>query len=81
MPTPISPYLQAIVINNKPITPLHILNMYMPTHPQNTHLTQETQNQILTLTTQHPNHQIILAGDFNWDILLRGRTYNDNFSP
>ena len=80
-PSPISPYLQTIVINNKPLTPITIINMYMPTHPQDTHLIREIQNQIQLLITQHPNHQIILAGDFNRDILLKGRTSNGTHLP
>ena len=78
IPTPshISPYLQAILIKNKPLTPILILNMYMPTHPQDIHIIPDIQNQILTLMTQHANHQTILAGDFNRDILLKGRIYN-----
>jgi exonuclease III len=80
-PSPISPYLQIIVINNKPLTPITIINMYMPTHPQDSHLISEIQNQIQLLTTQHPNHQIILAGDFNRDILLKGRTSNGTHLP
>lgn len=75
LPTPssISPYLQAILINNKPITPILHLNMYIPTHPQDIHLIQEIQNQIQTLVHNHYKHQIILARDFNRDITLRGK--------
>ena len=83
IPTPnsISPYLQAISINNKPLIPIFIINMYMPTHPQDTHLIVEIQIQIPKLITQHPKHQTILAGDFNRDILLRGRTTDCILSP
>lgn len=83
IPTPshISPYLQAILINNKPLKPILLLNMYMPTHPQDIHLTLELQNQILTLKTQHDNHITILAGDFNRDILLKGRTHQGIHTP
>ena len=78
IPTPntISPYLQAIIINNKPLTPILVMNMYMPTHPQDIHLIQEIQNQIQTLATQHQHHQIFLVSDFNRDILLKGRLSN-----
>ena len=83
IPTPntISPYLQVIKINNKPITPILLINMYMPTHLQDLHLIQEIQTQIQTLTTNHPTFHIILAGDFNRDILLKGRSSNGTLSP
>ena len=44
IPTPssISPYLQTKIINNKPLTPIIIMNMYMPTHPQDLHLVRES---------------------------------------
>ena len=83
IPTPsnISPYLQVIMIENKPITPILLINMYMPTHPQDLHLIQEIQAQIRTLTTNHPTSHTILAGDFNRDILLKGRSSNGMISP
>ena len=60
-PSQISSYLQAILINNKPLTPLLLFNMYMPTHPQDMHLIQEIQNQFQTLVRRHHNHEVILA--------------------
>ena len=83
IPTPssISPYLQAIMIKNKPITPILLINMYMPTHPQDLHLIQEIQDQIQTLTQSQPTAHIILGGDFNRDILLIGRSHNGTTSP
>jgi hypothetical protein len=80
-PSTISPYLQAIMIKNKPITPILLINMYMPTHPQDLHLVQEIQTQIQTLTTNHPTSHIILAGNFNRDISLKGRSSNGMISP
>ena len=77
----ISPYLQAILINNKSLKPILLLNMYIPTHPQDIHLIVELQNQILTLKTQHANHLTILAGDFNRDILLKGKTHQGLHTP
>jgi exonuclease III len=83
IPTPstISPYLQIIMIKNKPITPILLINMYMPTHLQDLHLVQEIQTHIQTLTTNHPTVHIILAGDFNRDILLKGRSSYGTISP
>ena len=83
IPTPskISPYLQVIMIKNKPITPILLINMYMPTHPQDLHLVQEIQTQIQSLVTNHPTSHTILAGDFNRDILLKGRSFNGQISP
>ena len=80
-PSAISPYLQTIMIKNKPITPILLINMYMPTHPQDLHLVQEIQSQIQNLTRNHPTYHIILAGDFNRDILLKGRSSNGMSSP
>ena len=68
-------------MDNKPLTPILLLNMYMPTHPQDIQLIPEIQNQILKLITQHTNHITILAGDFNRDILLKGRTHNGIPTP
>ena len=79
--SPILPYLQDIIINNKPLTPILILNIYMPMHLQDTHFVLEIQNQILILMSQYPNHQTTLIGDFNRDILLKGRTNNDILTP
>ena len=83
IPTPItiSPYLQVIKIQNKPITPILLINMYMPTHPQDLHLIQEIQNHIQAIVQNHSTHHIILGGDFNRDILLKGRSSNGITSP
>ena len=83
IPTPskISPYLQIIIITNKPITPILLINMYMPTHPQDLHLILEIQDQIQKLVQNHPTHHIILGGDFNRDILLKGRSHHGIISP
>ena len=83
IPTPssISPYLQAIMIKNKPLTPILLINMYMPTHPQDLHLIQEIQDQIQTIIKSQPTAHTILGGDFNRDILLKGRSYNGTTSP
>ena len=80
-PSPISHYLQAILINNKPITPILLLNMYMPSHPHDVHLIQNIQSELQKITHNHQNHHIILAGDFNRDILLKVRSSNGITSP
>ena len=80
-PTTISPYLQVIKIQNKPITPILLINMYMPTHPQDLHLIQEIQNHIQTIVQNHSTFHIILGGDFKRDILLKGRSSNGITSP
>ena len=77
----ISPYLQIIIIKNTPLTPITILNIYMPSHLEDTHLIPEIQDQIHKIILQHPNHTTILAGDFNRDILLQGRTNNGITTP
>jgi hypothetical protein len=83
IPTPstISHYLQAILINNKPITPILLVNMYMPSHSHDTHLIQDIKNEIQKIIHRHQNHHTILAGDFNRDILLKGRAFNGLISP
>ena len=48
----------------------------MPSHPHDIHLIQDIQNEIRTIIHRHHNHHIILAGDFNRDILLKGRSSN-----
>ena len=53
----------------------------MPTHPQDTHLISDIQTQIQNLTHHHQNHLTILAGDFNRDILLKGRSSNGLITP
>ena len=53
----------------------------MPRHPQDTHLISDIQTKIQSLIHSHPNNLIILAGDFNRDILLKGRTSNGLQSP
>ena len=80
-PSAISPYLQALMIKNKPLTPILLLNMYMPTHPQDAHLLHEIQSQIQKLIRNHHTSHTILAGDFNRDILLKGRSANGISSP
>ena len=48
VPTPntISPYLQIIIIKNKPLTLITILNIYMPSHLEDIYLIPEIQDQI-----------------------------------
>ena len=53
----------------------------MPSHPHDMHLIQDIQNEIRTLIHRYQNHHIILAGDFNRDILLKGRSSNGLIFP
>ena len=53
----------------------------MPSHLEDIHLIPEIQDQIHKIILQHPNHITILAGDFNRDILLQGRTNNGITTP
>ena len=53
----------------------------MPTHPEDIHLISDIQTQIQSLINRHQNHLIILADDFNRDILLKGRSSNGLISP
>ena len=55
--------------------------MYMPSHLEDEHLIPEIQNQIQNIILKYPKHTIILAGDFNRDILLQGRTNNNTTTP
>ena len=57
----ISPYLQIIIIKNKSLTPITILNIYMPSHLEDIHPIPEIQDQIHKITLQHSNHIIILT--------------------
>jgi hypothetical protein len=77
----ISPYLQIIKLNNPPLTPILILNMYMPSHPENIQLIPSILYTISQQTTHHPTYHIILCGDFNRDIALIGHTQNSNTQP
>jgi exonuclease III/uncharacterized phage-associated protein len=77
----ISPYLQIIKLNNPPLTPILILNMYMPSHPEDIQLIPSILHTITQQTTCHPTYHIILCGDFNCDIALIGRTQNSNIQP
>jgi hypothetical protein len=83
IPTPanISPYLQIIKINNRPLMPWLIIHIYMPTHLEDTHLIPFLKNVITNQITTHPNHIHILCGDFNRDIALTGRQNNNNNTP
>jgi exonuclease III len=80
-PAPISPYLQNIRINNHPLQPWIILNLYMPSHEEDLHLIPDILDTITLTITQHHNHTIILCGDFNRDIALIGRHHDNDFTP
>jgi hypothetical protein len=83
IPTPasISPYLQNIRITNHPLQPWIIPNLYMPSHEEDLHLIPDILDTITQTITQHPNHTIILFGDFNRDIALIGRHHDNEFTP
>jgi endonuclease/exonuclease/phosphatase family metal-dependent hydrolase len=49
----------------------------MPSHEEDLHLLLD----ILDTITQHPNHTVILCGDFNRDIALIGRHHDNEFTP
>jgi len=83
IPTPsaISPYLQIIEINNQPLIPWLIINIYMPSHEEDLRLIPIIQQTLTQQTTNHPNHTHILCGDFNRDIALIGRQNGYNTTP
>ena len=53
----------------------------MPSHLEDEHLIPEIQNHLQKIILKHPKYTIILAGDFNRDILLQGRTNNNTTTP
>ena len=56
-PTTISPYLQAFRHFNKPLNPLHVLHLYMPTHANGLYLSPTIQDQIRIPTMHHCLHK------------------------
>jgi hypothetical protein len=80
-PANISPYLQIINIQNKPLQPWLLLNLYLPSHEEDIPLIPDIQNTITHHINSSANHTIILCGDFNRDIALIGRLNNDLITP
>jgi hypothetical protein len=78
IPTPnnISPYLQAFKITNKPLRLFLVMNLYMPSHVDDLHLIVVSEDRIQILTKHHSTNKIILAIDYDRDILLRGHTHD-----
>ena len=83
LPTPaeISPFLQIIRITNHPLQPWLMINLYMPSHEENTPLIPLLQHTITNQINLHPNHAFILCGDFNRDIALIGRQNDQHITP
>ena len=74
----ITPYLQILKLNNSPLTPILILHLYIPSHPEDLHLIPIIMQTITSQITRHPNNHIILCGDFNRNIALIGHTQGSN---
>lgn len=63
-PNTISPYIQIIEIQNKPLKPIIIIiNIYMPSHQEDIALISIIKNEISHITTTYHTHMIILLGD------------------
>jgi exonuclease III len=77
----ISPYLQILKLNNPPLTPILILHLYMPSHPEDTQLIPSILHTLTQQITTNSTYKTILCGDFNRDIALIGRTQNSNTQP
>jgi hypothetical protein len=69
----ISPYLQTIEIQNKPLKPL-----YMATHQEDLTLVSIIKNTIHTTLNIYQSHTIILLRDFNRDIKLNRKKQKPN---
>ena len=83
IPTPaeISPFLQITSIANQPLQSWLLINLYMPSHEEDTHLIPIIQNTITNQINLHPNHAYILCGDFNRDVALIGRQNDHQITP
>ena len=83
IPTPkeISPYLQIIKIDNKPLQTWLIIHMYMPSHADDIQYIPMIQLNITQQINAYPNNIHILCGDFNRDIALIGRQNETNTTP
>jgi hypothetical protein len=80
-PNEISPYLQIIKIKNKPLNPITIINIYMPTHPKDIQLIPIMKERICNTINTSQTHTIIVLGDFNRDIKLIGRHNEITWTP
>ena len=67
-PAEISPFLQIINIANQPLQSWLFINLYMPSHDEDTPLIPLIQATITNQINLHPNHAYILSGDFNRDV-------------
>jgi hypothetical protein len=74
----ISPYLQTIEIQNKPLKPLIIITLYMATHQEDLTLVSIIKNTIHTTLNIYQSHTIILLRDFNRDIKLNRKKQKPN---
>jgi hypothetical protein len=54
--------------------------MYMPSHLEDLPLLPNIQTTITQQITQHPNHTIILCGDFNRDIAVLGKYHGNIYT-
>jgi hypothetical protein len=81
IPNSISSYIQIIEIQNKPLKPIIIINIYLPSHQEDITLIPIIKNEISHITTTYHTHVIILLGDFNKDIKLIGRHTNQVWHP
>ena len=80
-PTEISPFLQIISIANQPLQSWLFINLYRPSHNDDTPLIPLIQNTITNQINLHPNHAYILCGDFNRDVALIGRQNDTQLTP
>ena len=81
IPAEISPFLQIISIANQPLQSWLFINLYRPSHNDDTPLIPLIQNTITNQINLHPNHAYILCGDFNRDVALIGRQNDTQLTP
>jgi hypothetical protein len=77
----ISPYLQIILIKNKPLKSIILINLYMPSYPEDIQLIAIIRDTITETINKYPNHTMLLCGNFNRDVALIGRHLDGIHNP
>lgn len=68
-------------MENKPLPSILLINMYMPSHPEDLHLISIIKTHLIHTIDQYPEHITILGRDFNRDIAMIGRQDQDTHHP
>ena len=77
----ISPYLQIISIENKPLKSIILINLYMPRHLKGIQLIAIIRDTILETINKYPNHTMLLCGNFNRDVAFIERHLDGIHNP